>query len=136
MGVNITIEDNMLNDNGTCIRNLNTDSLGASCNNININISKNSISGNACIVDNITNQLPSDTQKLVLGLKAELEQLKAEHQQDSNRIEQIIKGLDANMPQKNIINQIIKGADFLLQSTISGIIGNSAYSLLQTILLL
>lgn len=130
MKLSVNIKNNDFNNNSMCIRNIRFPDQGE----INVKITENVVSNDAILIDNIFPNVPSDSRELVLKLQTELKQLKSEYQQNQKEINDIISALDASTSHTDILNRVIEGAAFLMQSTISGIIGNSAYTLLKNIL--
>lgn len=134
MKLSINIENNEFNNNSKGIRNINMPTSLLAQEDVNVNIAGNIVSDNAILIDNILPNIPSDSQELVSELQTELRQLKDEYQRNRKEIDDIITQLTPNMSHSDIIKRVTDGAVFLMQSTLSGIVGNSAYSLLKNII--
>lgn len=134
MSFTIELENNNLKNNSTAIRNIIMSDTGSDTTSMRLKITNNHISDHATLIETISNQLPADSTELIHALQNELKQLQLECQANADDVEKLMASLNPQMSRKDIVNHIIKATNFLTQSTISGIVGNSAYNLLKTIL--
>lgn len=134
MSISITIENNRFKNNSKGINNINISTPQSNQEDLSLEIRENDLSDNSILIDNISSQILPDTEEILKELFSELNQLKNEYIQNKIEIDEILNGLNTQMSHNDIITWIRKGANLFMQSTISGILGNSAYELLKNIL--